>query len=84
MGMDQATMVMSTSGLFWSYSARDACSCYRDQPSIAAYGSWTENMLNRVYPDLAEAMKQKQEGNRVPVAPRRFSPQDLVYAKNMG
>ncbi|KAJ8896734.1 hypothetical protein PR048_002079 [Dryococelus australis] len=37
--------------------------------------------LDRVHPDLAEEMKQKPEGNRVPLAPQRISPQDLVYAK---
>ncbi|KAJ8889255.1 hypothetical protein PR048_008753 [Dryococelus australis] len=40
--------------------------------------------LDRVHPDLAEEMKQKQEYNRVPVASLRFSPEDIVYTKNIG
>ncbi|KAJ8893413.1 hypothetical protein PR048_006004 [Dryococelus australis] len=37
--------------------------------------------LDRVHADIPAEMKQNKEDNSVPVAPRRFSPQDVVYAQ---
>lgn len=53
-------------------------------PAELLMGRRLRTCLDRVHPDFVEEMKSKQEASAKPIPPRKFAPQDLVFALNMG